>query len=189
MANIFNMNNDDDDNQNFSDKLNMDDLYERKQNSDMLKLNSYKKILNRIHTKIKTTCRISKDTHYCWFVVPEVVLGMPFYDHTACIEYVIQKLDKNGFVVRYNHPNALYISWNHWVPGYVRNEIKKKTGVEVDGYGNMVEQKKNTASMFANTNQMGKKGTGENKHDASQHKDISTYKPTGRFIYEDIFKK
>jgi hypothetical protein len=27
------------------------------------------------------------------------------------------------------------ISWNHWVPGYVRDEIKKKTGTQVNSYG------------------------------------------------------
>jgi hypothetical protein len=27
------------------------------------------------------------------------------------------------------------ISWNHWVPSYVRDEIKKKTGKQVNCYG------------------------------------------------------
>ena len=37
------------------------------------------------------------------------------------------KLKENGFNIRYTHPNLLFISWKHWIPQYVRTEIKKKT--------------------------------------------------------------
>ena len=36
-------------------KINLDDLYEQKRVSDLAKLNIYNKLLNRIHTRIKTT--------------------------------------------------------------------------------------------------------------------------------------
>jgi hypothetical protein len=49
-------------------------------------------------------------------------------------------LQTNGFQVRYFHPNTIFISWNHWVPSYVRNEIKKKTGIVVNEYGEKVEE-------------------------------------------------
>jgi len=185
MANIFNINGGDDD-EHLSHKLNMDELYERKQNSDLEKLNSYKKVLHRIHNRIRTTCRISKETHFCWYVIPEVILGMPYYDHMSCIEYVVEKLDKNGFIVRYNHPNTLFISWNHWVPSYVRSEIKKKTGVEVDGFGNVVKKEKDEPAMFSTNSN---KNITASKEKEKDHKDITSYKPTGRFIYDDIFKK
>ena len=123
MANIFTLENVD----NFTDKINIDDLYERKKQSDMNKLELFNKILNRIHVKIKTTSRQSKEIQYCWYVVPEMIIGVPRYDQGACIAYVIDKLKTNGFIVRYIHPNMLFISWMHWVPSYVRNELKKKT--------------------------------------------------------------
>ena len=34
----------------------------------------------------------------------------------------------------------LFISWNHWIPLYVRDEYKKKTGIEIDQFGNKVEK-------------------------------------------------
>jgi len=37
--------------------------------------------------------------------------------------------------VRYTHPNLLIVSWQHYVPNYVRNEFKKKTGTAIDEYG------------------------------------------------------
>jgi hypothetical protein len=54
----------------------------------------------------------------------------------------VDKLQSNGFYVKYTHPNLLLISWKHWIPGYVRSEIKKKMNVSIDGYGNVIEDKK-----------------------------------------------
>jgi len=50
MANIFTLENIDD----FSEKLNIDELYEKKRQQDLNKLALFNKILNRIHVKIKT---------------------------------------------------------------------------------------------------------------------------------------
>ena len=60
-----------------------------------------------------------------------MMIGVPKYDSDSCIAYVIDKLQENGFKIRYTHPNMLFISWQHWVPEYVRSEIKKKTGVVI----------------------------------------------------------
>ena len=84
-----------------------------------------------------------------------MMIGIPMFDHGACTAYLIDKLRDNGFVIRYTHPNLLFISWKHWVPAYVRNEIKKKTGLVVDGHGNKVDENAekedpNKAHPFAN---------------------------------------
>ena len=124
MDTIFTLNDED-----LSDKINLDDLYEKKKNYDMSKLTTYNKILNRIHIRIKTISRQKIDEQHCWFVVPEIIIGVPKYDHGSCITYLMDKLSTNGFVVRYTHPSLLFISWKHWVPGYVRSEIKKKNRI------------------------------------------------------------
>ena len=137
MENIFTIENITD----FSDKINIDELYEKKKQYDLNKLSLYNKILNRIHTRIKLTARQQIDSQFCWYVVPEIMIGVPKYDQGACIAYLLDKLKDNGFMVRYIHPNTLFICWNHWVPSYVRNELKKKTGIIVDEYGNKIESK------------------------------------------------
>ena len=134
MANIFTLENFSD----FSEKINIDELYEKKRQQDLGKLELFKKILNRIHVRIKTTARQSIDEKYCWFVVPEIIIGVPKYDQGACIAYIMDTLQTNGFQVRYFHPNTILISWNHWVPAYVRTEIKKKTGLIINEYGEKV---------------------------------------------------
>jgi hypothetical protein len=117
------------------EKINLDELYEKKQEIDKNKLFTYNKILTRIHEKIKMTSRQKCNQHFCWFVVPEIILGVANYDHAGCIAYLVEKLQENKFMVRYTHPNLLLISWLHYVPNYVRTEFKKKTGTAIDEYG------------------------------------------------------
>ena len=131
---------------NFSEKLNLDDLYEKKREHDLRKLEVFNKILNRIHHKIKLTSRQKLDEQYCWFVVPETMLGIPKYDQGACIAYILDKLKTNGFVCRYLHPNVLFISWKHWIPTYVRAELKKKTGMNINGFGKIIKEEPKQSS-------------------------------------------
>ena len=174
-------------------RVNMDDLYERKKQHDLNTLATYKKILGRIHNKITITSRQHINLQFCWFVVPEMIIGVPVYDHGACVAFCIDELRDNGFMVRYTHPNLLLISWQHWIPGYVRNEIKKKTGVNIDGNGNRVNTKLlNSAaeSEPVDPNQLmfhqPKKLSIAPKKD---FKDIGTYKPSGHLIYNNDLLK
>ena len=148
MSNIFSLGEMD----NFSDQIDLDDLYEKKREHDLSQLYIFNKLLNRIHTKIKMTSRQHINEQFCWFIVPEMMLGIPRYNHGECIAYLIDKLQQNGFIVKYTNPNMLLISWKHWIPGYVRTEIKKKTDVQIDGYGNILPAKKEP-SLFLKQNE------------------------------------
>ena len=175
-----------DDPADYIDKINLDELYEKKKQHDITTTNNYNTILNRVHNRIKTTSRQQLSEQYCWFIVPEMMIGVPRYDAPTCIAYVIDKLQTNGFRIRYTHPNMLFISWQHWVPDYVRAEIKKKTGVVVDGNGNIIktddESDKNNSN-FTNSNNTLFKNI--NKSSANNTKAIESYKPTGQLIYNN----
>ena len=110
----------------FNDKINLDDLYKTQKNIEDNKIKIYKKILQRAHKKIKTTSKSRNCDKFCFFLVPEFILGIPKYDIATCISYVIDKLVDNGFNVRYTHPNLLFISWKHYIPYHTRMDIKKK---------------------------------------------------------------
>ena len=120
-------------------KLNLDDLYERKKQYDLNTLSTYNKILLRVHNKIKTISRQQIKEQMCWYVIPEMIIGVPRYDNGACTAYLIDKLRGDNLYVKYTHPNLLLISWQHWIPGYVRQEYKKKMGVNIDGFGNEID--------------------------------------------------
>ena len=130
------------DGDNFSEKINLDELYDKKREYDESKLVTYNKILNRVHTKIKSTSRQSIHERCCWYIIPEIMIGITRYNVQECTSFLLSKLSDNGFKVKYTHPNLLFICWNHWIPDYVRKEMKKQTGIEIDGYGNEVHKNK-----------------------------------------------
>jgi len=198
MANIFTLENI----ENFSEKISIDELYEKKRQYDLSKLALYNKILNRIHIRIKTTSRQKIDEQFCWFVVPELIIGVPKYDQASCIAYLMDKLKENGFNIRYIHPNTLFISWLHWVPSYVRTELKKKTGIIIDEYGQKIdgldgdnnnnnnsklkiEDKNPNDLMFNLKNPDNQKLNQDNLKQKKNYTPITSYKPSGNFVYND----
>ena len=172
---------------NLIQKINLDELYEKKKKHDIQTTNNYNKILTRIHSKIKTTARLQIDDHYCWFIVPEVMIGVPKYNQSLCIAYVIDKLSENGFNVRYTHPNMLFISWEHWVPNYVRDEIKKKKGIHIDGFGNIIKSKDKELNTNNSISSQFKINEKKKNSDNEDFKDTKTYKPSGNLVYNSEF--
>lgn len=178
-------------------KLNIDELYSKKQQQDLNVLKNYNNILVRIHNKIKYNSKNMINENCCWYVMPEMILGVPKYDHRDCTAYVIEKLRLNGFIVRYTHPNLLFISWKHWVPSYVRSEIKKRTGNSIDENGNIIIEDTSDANTSASTNATSMLGSANSEHmlfsnnksiktnSAKDYKDIKTYKPSGNLIYNN----
>jgi len=116
-------------------RINIDELYESKKKNNLTRLDIYNKLLIKVHNRIKTASRIKINENFCTYVMPEVLIGYPNYNVEECLLFIIDKLQTDGFLTRYIHPNLLMISWNHWVPSYVRDEIKKKTGQQVNCYG------------------------------------------------------
>jgi hypothetical protein len=204
MDNIFSNRNEE--NRESVEKLNLDELYDQKKQEDLAKLYTFNRILTRVHDKIKVASRQKNSQQFCWYLVPEMLIGVPNYDKNACITYLISKLEENDFVVRYTHPNLLFISWKHYVPNYVRNEIKKKTGTIIDKFGNYVSDVDAETSQSAvsdgtpgsdlNMMMYNKKGAAATsaaaaaKKPAGDFKPIASYKPTGSLVYNnELFKK
>ena len=197
---LYNFNPKSDDNDS-SIKINMDELYIKKQQQDLNVLNNYNKILTRIHNKIKYVSKQLINDQCCWYIMPEVLIGVPKYNHNDCSAYVIEKLRENGFIIRYIHPNLLFISWKHWVPTYVRNEIKNKTGKIVDEYGN-IKPDNNTVTFDNKTSNSNKddninniifnnknKASSSSYKNEKDYKDVKSYKPSGGLVYSNNLLK
>lgn len=122
-------------------RLNIEELYETKKKIDLNRVDMYNKLLSKIHSKIKMASRQREQSNFCSYLMPEILIGYPNYNFSECLNYIIDKLESDSFLCKYIHPNLLLISWNHWVPSYVREQIKKKTGVSVDCYGNELKEK------------------------------------------------
>ena len=99
--------------------------------------------------------------------MPLIILGYTDYDPNECIAYLAIKLEENGFSIQYIAPNTLFITWAHWVPTYVRNEIKKRTGVIIDSNGNQIKKLEESTEPLDNlliTKENTKKGNNVKKY-------------------------
>ena len=175
-----------DNEEHFNEKLNLDDLYKQQKITEDHKIKIYQKILARIHNKIKHTSRMRNNNKFCVYVLPEFLLGVPRYDINTCTMYVIEKLTANGFEIKYTHPNLLWISWQHYIPHYERAQYKKKTGINIDGFGNVIKKrdkkKENTNSLLLKDKDPSLKSILKKDKD-KDFKKVSSYKPTGNLIY------
>ena len=179
-------------NEDFQEKISLDELYDEKQTASMFQLEIFKKVLAKVHKKIKMSARLKQNNTFCFFLIPEFLFGCPKYNMQECTTYIIEKLIDNGFHIKYTHPNLLFISWQHYIPSYQREEIKKQTGITVDGFGNVVKSKpnpmmntskSNNLQMLLNTAKtVSIESQPEPEKKKSDYKDIKTYKPSG--IYD-----
>ena len=180
-------------------KVNIDELYEKKQKRDQRQLSVFNKILNRINRRITTTSQMKRDEKYVWYQVPPYIFGEPIYDQTDCIAYVVTKLAENGFFVKYINPGTLFISWENWVPTYARQEIRKRTGYILDEKGNVIdrvepkEKERDGDNSFlgkeSGQNQQNEQKTESTSKDGKKYTPIAQYKPTGNLIYGDALEK
>lgn len=157
-------------------KIDLDELYEKKQSRDLKQLSVFNKILHRVQKRIQLTARTKRNDTHIWFNVPEYIFGEPIYEKGECIAYIMTKLEENGFMVKYMHPNTLFVSWQNWVPSYIRSEFKKKTGKLMDEKGVITEKKSKEVEEDVNA------GLFEKKKD-KEFTPIHKYKPTGKFVY------
>ena len=182
------------DNKEFREKLNLDELYTNKKTDFQNKLKVYQKILSRVHKKIKFASKQRNNDDYCFFVIPEFILGTPKYDVGACTAYLIKTLQENGFQTKYTYPNLLFISWKHYIPDYERQKIKDETGMKIDGFGNVIKKKRNNEmnSNDPNSSLLSLKDRSKTTKSILKKKDykpIESYKPSGVIYSNDLIKK
>jgi hypothetical protein len=174
-------------------KVDIDALFEKKQQSDLKQVSIFNKILNRIHKRIQHNGRIKSKEKFIFFTVPEYLFGEPLYNQGDCIGYLVVKLQDNGFHVKYIHPNTLFISWQNWIPSYVRTEIKKKTGKIINEKGDIIGDKNQELEEEEinddPNNGIFNQGRGNtNQKPNKEYTPIDQYKPSG--IYnKEIFDK
>jgi hypothetical protein len=151
-------------------------------------LSIFNKLLNRIHIRIRLTGRRTKHDQHIWFTVPEFIFGEAVYNKAECIAYLVNKLQDNGFLVKYIHPNTMFISWSNWIPQYIRSEFKKRTGKIMNEKGEITDPNKDLNDKEDDLNEGLFNIAGSvivPKKDQKQYTPIDKYKPSGNFVYGD----
>ena len=90
-------------------QLNISDLYAKTNEKNLKRLEIYDNVLVKCHNRIKYNSNLEKT--YCFFQIPEFIIGTPIYDINEMRKYVINSLKNNGFKIMYIEPNWLFISW------------------------------------------------------------------------------
>ena len=69
----------------------------------------YDSILKKCHSRILYNSGLQRT--YCFYQIPEFVIGTPLYDISELRNYIMNSLKTNGFKILYIEPNWLFIYW------------------------------------------------------------------------------
>ena len=89
--------------------LNINNLYETMYERNLKRYEKFDGILQKIHNRIKYNA--GKEKTYCFFQIPEFIIGTPLYNIYDLKLYLIESLKKDGFQLMYIDPNWLFIAW------------------------------------------------------------------------------
>ena len=110
-------------------QLSITDLYSTINEKTIKRMEIYVGVLVKCHSRIKYNSSLERT--YCFFQIPEFIIGTPLYNVDEMRIYIINSLKNNGFQIMYIEPNWLFISWD--IPGIkklantsLKKEIKFK---------------------------------------------------------------
>jgi hypothetical protein len=108
--------------------LNVFELNRQRDEKEVRKYETYRKILEKVHFKIEQNSK--KGISFCFYNLPNYLPGLPAYNILKCAEYVIERLRKLGIIVLYFDPNTIYATWEH-IPSSLKNPVVKKLESEI----------------------------------------------------------
>ena len=85
------------------------DLLKEQDEKRRQKEKTFKKIYKIVEKKI--IIANTGGNSQMWFEIPEFILGVPVYKVLECKDYLIKKLENDGFKVTFYEPNNLYVDW------------------------------------------------------------------------------
>lgn len=134
-------------------QLKISELYTTINEKNLKRLEIYDSVLVKCHKRIEYNSKHEKT--YCFYQIPEFIIGVPLYDPSEMKKYIMNSLNNNGFKILYIDPNWLCISWGHHGLDKLANA---NTGLSK-------EVKK--------------------KEKETKYKSTDNYKPTGSLIYDE----
>ena len=107
--------------------LDINNLYDKINQRNGKRLEKFDDILKKIHNRILYNANLEKT--YCFFQIPEFIIGIPLYNVGDLKNYLITSLKKDRFNLIYVDPNWLFITWelnNIKKPKEKTKQIKQK---------------------------------------------------------------
>ena len=90
-------------------QIDMKELYSTINQKTLRRMELYDSILKKCHSRILYNSGLQRT--YCFYQIPEFVIGTPLYDISELRNYIMNSLKTNGFKILYIEPNWLFIYW------------------------------------------------------------------------------
>ncbi len=90
--------------------IDLDKLYIGRLNKEKRRVMTYLNVYKKLVTKI-IQANTREETELL-FPIPTFIMGVPLFDPQRCAAYMMVRLNKKGFIVKYVQPNVLYVCWN-----------------------------------------------------------------------------
>lgn len=87
-----------------------EDLIKEQEEKNNMRKEYYKKVYKRVEKKIVQVNSVNESQ--CWYEIPEFILGIPLYSFEDCKQYLINRLQKNGFKTNMLNNNTIFIDWS-----------------------------------------------------------------------------
>ena len=102
-------------NNNTSENINnfsysIQEIHKKQKEKEKLRLKIYETISVRCFKKIKETSE--NEETFCFFQIPEYMPGLPLYNLTECVVFLLNILQDKGFKARYCDHYMVFISWH-----------------------------------------------------------------------------
>lgn len=124
--------------------INIMDIQKKQYNRELRRINIYNTLLEQCYRKIEATA--DNEYEHCFYRIPEYIMGVPIYNLTKSVIYILQKLRENGFKCKYCHPFMIYVSWKH------KNNVLLIENTNVSSNYNKPSQKKEYYKSTENNN-------------------------------------
>ena len=91
-------------------QIDMKELYSNINAATLRRMELYDSVLKKCHSRILYNSGLQRT--YCFYQIPEFIIGVPLYDVVELRQYIMNSLKTNGFELLYIEPNWLFIQWN-----------------------------------------------------------------------------
>ncbi len=126
--------------------LNINDLYEKINSKNMKRFEIFDNILQKIHVRIRYNASLERT--YCFYSIPEFVIGTPLYNVNDLKNYLINSLTRNGFNLLYIDPNWLFITWELDPKKIIQKKLKER--VKKQGDFKLIDEYKPSGNFIYN---------------------------------------
>jgi hypothetical protein len=115
-------------------QINLQELYSMQKKKLQNRRKCFDHIIELCHRRIRTV------SSYCgqntFYEIPGFLVGYPLYNLNECIEYVVEALRKNGFLIQILPPPQIGVIYISWDPRELRPQkaIAPPPPVSINGY-------------------------------------------------------